>query len=344
MESFVNEKGCAHIPMMEEDVAACMTVPFDLLQTNLRPVLETWGCAIIPDVLDEVTVAALEAEWGDDLRTVLDVEASTDTALVKRILSNPTRNWPVDVRLGKKFVTHFGLPQGKLAWHTRMHPRVREVYEVIYNTGEVCVGMDTIFYQNTPPCRDPAATTSLWPHFDQNMTVPGSGSYEEFQGVVYLWEANETTSATVLWPQTHGDVYRQFMAGVGQHSKHFCMVKDDGLMQQFVKNARRVPVPAGGMLLWNSRLMHQGWPNGPRLAVPVCYEPSCRRSGEVLNKKRELVLSGLPSTHWASICEQHSLSRNEVPAKVGLELVHRAHLQAIDPATGHIRVEIDRCL
>ena len=341
MEGTVNQKGGARIAMMEEDVAACLTVPFDLLQTNLRSVLDAWGCAIIPDLFDPVTVATLEAEWGEDLRTVIDTESSTNTALVKHILSNPARNWPADLRLGKKFVTHFGLPQGKFAWRVRTHPSVRKVYEVIFNTGELCVGMDTIFYQNTPPCRDTTATTSLWPHFDQNLTVKGSGSYEEFQGLVYLWEADETTSSTVLWPQTHGDIYRRFMSGVTQHSKHFCMVKDEALVQQFVNHSRRVPVPAGGMLLWNSRIMHQGWPNGPRLAVPVCYEPSCRRSGEVLSKKREMVRSGLPGSHWASICQQHSLSWNDVPPTPGIQLAHRAHVHCFDTATGKVKKEID---
>eukprot|EP00004_Rigifila_ramosa_P025907 TRINITY_DN7865_c0_g1_i2.p4 TRINITY_DN7865_c0_g1~~TRINITY_DN7865_c0_g1_i2.p4 ORF type:complete len:108 (-),score=23.88 TRINITY_DN7865_c0_g1_i2:225-548(-) len=42
------------------------------------------------------------------------------------------------------------------------------------------------------------------------------------------------------------------------------------LRDTFVRDARRVPVPAGALLVWNSRLIHQGHAGGPRLAMVGC--------------------------------------------------------------------------
>jgi hypothetical protein len=80
------------------------------------------------------------------------------------------------------------------------------------------------------------------------------------------------------------------------------------LRAEFIAGARRVPVPAGGLLLWSSRTMHQGHAGGARLAVPVCWEPVERRSSEARLRKARLVASGLPTTHWASLAYQHEVA------------------------------------
>merc|ERR1712014_317992 len=72
--------------------------------------------------------------------------------------------------------------------------------------------------------------------------------------------------------------------------------------------ARRIPVPAGGLLLWTSRTTHQGWSGGPRLAQPVCWEPRARRDEIARERKFRLAALGLPSTHWASLALPHELS------------------------------------
>eukprot|EP00759_Apiculatamorpha_spiralis_P021085 PhF_6_TR26158/c0_g1_i12/m.37107 len=116
-------------------------------------------------------------------------------------------------------------------------------------------------------------------------------------------------------------------------------------MKEFATYARRIPVPAGGMIMWSSRTIHQGWPNGPRLAVPVCYEPSSRRTGEVLEKKKQLVRLGLPSSHWASICVEHSLSQAGMKASEGLVLTHTAHSHVLGGPDGQtITKDIEKLL
>jgi len=70
-----------------------------------------------------------------------------------------------------------------------------------------------------------------------------------------------------------------------------------------VTGSRRVPCPAGSLLLWDSRTIHQGWAGGPRLAMPVCWEPRVRRERDrdALRRKIFMCAAGVPSSH--SSCE-----------------------------------------
>jgi hypothetical protein len=85
--------------------------------------------------------------------------------------------------------------------------------------------------------------------------------------------------------------------------------------QGWLKNARRVTVPAGGLLLWSSRLTHQGWSGGPRLGQLVCWEPKERRTETARARKVALSALGLPSTHWASLGKPRGGSSTGAPPK-----------------------------
>merc|ERR1719356_604913 len=91
---------------------------------------------------------------------------------------------------------------------------------------------------------------------------------------------------------------------IAEGKPHFSLISSlapgdarDRLIRGWEAGARRMPVPAGGLLLWTSRTTHQGWRGGPRLAQPVCMEPRARRSNEALERKLRLAALGLPSTH-----------------------------------------------
>lgn len=77
----------------------------------------------------------------------------------------------------------------------------------------------------------------------------------------------------------------------------------DELTAEAAASSRRVPCPAGSLLLWDSRTIHQGWAGGPRLAQPVCWEPRDRRErdADALRRKIFMCVAGIPSSH--SSCE-----------------------------------------
>jgi len=326
----------SHIAMLEPEVAAAVTIPFATATADppaLRRILEVHGFAVVDGVLDAAAISNCELLWNTDLLHVVDRRAS-DPAAVDALAVDPAHRWPMaEIPMGKKFVSEFGLPHGRLAWHVRTHPNVRAIFRSIFETNELCVGMDNVFFENRAAQGTNAERASeLWPHSDQNLYNKPSGDYMEFQGVQYLWPANSETSATVVWPGSHRDYYVGLMADERKWAGkgHFCMVpKADH--QEFAVHARRVPVPAGGFLLWSSRTIHQGWPLGPRLAVPVCMEPKARRPPKVIDAKKQNFIQGAPTSHWASLGITHALHRRtEAKSANGLTVDGEAQQQLLE--------------
>merc|ERR1719491_1769231 len=93
------------------------------------------------------------------------------------------------------------------------------------------------------------------------------------------------------------------MAGMAEKS-HYAELTPV-LQENWRAAARRIRAPAGSLLLWNSRTVHQGWSGGPRLAQPVCWEPRGRRDDAALERKLRLCALGFPSSHWASLGLPH---------------------------------------
>ena len=58
---------------------------------------------------------------------------------------------------------------------------------------------------------------------------------------------------------------------------------------------------------------------GPRLAVPVCWEPRKRRNEQTYYRKLRLCATGLPTTHWASLGRQHNMNLAEAHDSTPLE-------------------------
>merc|ERR1712232_847104 len=152
------------------------------------------------------------------------------------------------------------------------------------------------------------------------------------QGVLYVWPSEgERASTTVVWPGSHRDIYDRIMQdktaikkgrNVEAQSVRLSQLTDANLRQQLTSEAitasRRVPCPAGSLLLWDSRTIHQGWAGGPRLAQPVCWEPRQRRESDpaALGRKMFMCTAGLPSSHSSAEARVHGMASRSRPCEV----------------------------
>lgn len=323
---------------------AAVSVAFDDMPTRLAAILEEHGLAVIPDMLPPEEVARLEALWSADLAAALDepeaalaaaraaaaggdAQAAQLAEALERALAAAAagggalaRTWPPGTALGASgFALDAGLPHGQAAWAARLQPRLRAAYALLHGCKpeELVVGCDVAFFtpEGTP---GKEASASIWPHADVNIHA---GAPPIYQSALYVWPSagRAGASTTVVWPGSHKGPYERLMADptfvpLGRMGLHYCTVSgmsdaaaSAALRAEFLAGARRVPVPAGGCLIWSSRTMHQGHGGGPRLAFPVCWEPRERRSPETLRRKARLAWCGLPSTHWAALGIPHDL-------------------------------------
>lgn len=304
-----------HLNVISHELLQKVTIHADSLQSvaggeMLAEVMEEFGFAVVSGVLGEDQIAEAERLFDEDLFSIVDLpeaekKKQTCFQLTKSGKSYAKR-WPSsEFPLGREipaFASDYGIPQGRCAWYCRLNPQVRKVFEVLHDgCKDLCVGMDNLFFDNsredhTTP--DEERENHIWPHADQS-THAHNGHLNCYQSILYLWPSNQYNSTTVVWPCSHKEMHATMM-NERAYANHFCRLPPK-YHQQYVEGAVRVTIPAGGMIVWNSKLIHQGWNYGPRLAIPICMEPKDRRDEGALTRKILAVERGVPTTHWASL-------------------------------------------
>ncbi len=315
----------AYIPMLPAATVAHATLDVTQVNTKLRPTLAELGFAIVTNVMTSAEAAHCENLFGQDLQSIIvggTAVSGSPSPSPGAALSTPTRSpaswggsplvraWPLERyplgRIESSFASDYGIPHGRLAWQCRQHPNVQRVFQVLFNAAtldELCVGLDVVFFNNdfkSAALAEQGKQDGLWPHADHSTHVPVSGQWANYQSILYLWPADATTSATVVWPRSHQAIFPSIMQQKSEHLVHYTALPQH-LMQQFVEGCGRVPVPAGGMVVWDSQTIHQGWSIGPRLAVPLAFEPRARRSEAVRQRKLRFMASGEPTPGRAAL-------------------------------------------
>eukprot|EP00930_Biecheleria_cincta_P086552 TRINITY_DN75825_c0_g1_i1.p1 TRINITY_DN75825_c0_g1~~TRINITY_DN75825_c0_g1_i1.p1 ORF type:complete len:447 (-),score=81.06 TRINITY_DN75825_c0_g1_i1:252-1520(-) len=324
-------------PVMNEQEAAAITIRYDEIEVRLKDMMDRKGVVIVSDVLGPKDLAESESCLRQDLEELVDndalITADPSVRLAwQRACQEGLQSWPAaslaDVGARGRFQDR-GMPHGCFAWKVRTHPQIKRVYEVLHGTSDLVSSCDNAFVANaTEPETD---SNKWWPHVDQNDhdTRLACSSWDIYQGLAYIWSsAGNHASTTVVWPESHV-AYADYMADpsiaqrIAQGKPHFTGIwamepgrARNGMIRGWEAGARRIPVPAGGLLLWTSRTTHQGWAGGPRLAQPVCWEPRERRDALMRERKLRLAALGLPSTHWASLGMPHELSVLSQPKAV----------------------------
>lgn len=321
--------GEAFFPVMSSEELAPLLVPLHHGAEKIKATFQDFGVCIVTDVLSNAECAAFEELWHHDLLRLLDGhkvegEAARQAQNVQQDLKAWPQRW--DQHLGiKGMASKHDLPHGSFAWAARMHPKVRQVFADLYESSpeDLVVGLDNVFWCSAQ--EEGSSTNPEWLHVDQNhrtgMTWPCA------QGVLYIWPSEgSSSSTTVVWPKSHKEAYEKMMddpeaitrgRSMGGQSVKLKELQlpylREELLSEALLNSRRVPCPAGSLLLWDSRTVHQGWRGGPRLAQPICWEPRERRSEEALHRKLWMCGSGIASSHSAAEGRVHGMAK-EAPS------------------------------
>ena len=305
-----------------------------------RRMLELQGVAIISEVASAAECLELERVWEQSMLALNNGIAEAARGFTPG--------------MGNGFTPLWGLPHCEFSWRCRTHQKVKRLFELIYQTQELCASMDLPFYLPRASTGAPKVCT-VAPHADQNVHVPESGECVIYQSILYVWDSTDpATSSTVVCPRSHVELWPQAMedarmkeqAARADHFGQLKMMSDhdlrDRLVARYLEGAARAPVPAGGVLVWNSRVLPQGYTPGPRLAQPVVWEPRARRPPQVLLNKTEYTLRGLPTTHWAHLGLLHHVCRRMV-GKAGKNGLARKCVSSGVPASVTVKPE-DRWL
>ena len=299
------------------------SIDFSTRLSELLSKLDEYGFCIIKNVFNATDILEAKANIGDDILELFDLNnIMNDSNITNEYdkYKNMSKDKIIDEwKISQNnFIDRHCLPQGRFSWQIRLSSKIRSIFETIYGNNDLVGGMDSVFYKaGGTEEHNPVAN---WCHADQNTKRDDCESWDCYQSVIAIFDLNQNTSeTTVVWPKSHKNVYQTLIEAASPEYSHYIelsllsdpqfsdVMKGRYLNFKYIKEGRRVPLNAGDMVVWNSKCLHQGYNNnGRRLAMPVCYEPRCRRSSKAFITKVKLAVLGVASTHWASIASRHS--------------------------------------
>jgi len=288
------------------DVDFSDTVPrFDIEDSEWQEYLKSNGYVVIKSVIDKRKVEELRNDvydWCENHPSGGKVFNREDPESWREcFLGNPATG----------IVWASGAGQADHMWKLRGEERVQRAFKKIWNTDRLLTSFD-VFNLFRPWAYDEGwRTKGGWFHIDQNGNNPKRKGFQCVQGLVNLYDADETTGGLTVIPKSHLD-FQAMCARLKWPARggdfipiHFM---DPVLKKPFVK--KFVNAKAGDLCLWDSRTVHcnspgitpsikpaEGW-HLLRICLYVCMTPYEKASGAVLAKRSNAYDNHCGTSHW----------------------------------------------
>lgn len=230
---------------------------------------------------------------------------------------NQYRQWLAQFKDGEWPYTKHSLIQryntGNMTptWFVRL--KSKKVFAQLFRTDKLLSSVDAIAIGRPPEDGEEEfyVNGKHWLHLDQN---PARDGLHAYQGSVYLETADEDDWTLQVLEGSHKhfkEFYKSSPRALmrGEMNKYYHLLPED--VEKFEEKGcqlKRVPVPKGGIVLWDSRLVHANagplkgrkHPGRWRFCVFVSMTPAIWASREDLRKKREAYENARMTTHWSS--------------------------------------------
>ena len=222
------------------------------------------------------------------------------------------------------------------AWYIRTRPQIQEVFKNLWNTEELIVSFDG-------SCYIPKALQkkdNIWTHTDQ---APCDSGLKCYQGFVTLTSNKERT--LVVYEGSHL-LHQSYFEDRGiNHSKNWNLI-DPEYLAQIQESKRILEIPAGSLVLWDSRTFHQNQYGKPgseeRLVQYVCYFPKNHsKNTQAMQRKRKKYFDTRRTTsHWPDPISVNGLQ----PRNFGDSSLSIDYSSLIEPELDDLLPEIQKLL
>lgn len=195
-------------------------------------------------------------------------------------------------------------------WYTRL--KSKKVFAQVWNTDKLLSSFDAIAIGRPPEDGQEEFYKPgvHWLHVDQNAARIGLHAY---QGAVYLEESCEDDWTLQVMEGSHlllDEFFRTNVRASVRSTASFYRLRTEDVTYFEEKGCKikRVPVPKGGMVLWDSRTVHANAspmkgrknPGRYRYCVFVSMTPAIWTTDLDLQEKREAYNQVTMTTHWSS--------------------------------------------
>lgn len=179
------------------------------------------------------------------------------------------------------------------AWYLRTRPQIQDIFKKLWNTEELIVSYDGNCYIDEK-CKK---KDKIWTHTDQ---APNSPNLECYQGFVSL--TNNKSRTLVVYKGSHKLHERYFKDRNIKSSKNWQLI-DHKYLKEIENQKCVLEVPAGALVIWDSRTFHQNqYGNLPeeRIVQYLCYLPKDHPKNTESNTKKRIkyFLDKRTTSHW----------------------------------------------
>ena len=180
------------------------------------------------------------------------------------------------------------------AWFIRTRPKVQEIFKGLWNCQKLIVSFDGSCYIS----KENQQKDNIWTHTDQ---APNSKQLECYQGFVALTENRERT--LVVYEGSHL-LHKKYFEDKGINSSKNWQLIDHQTLQEMADKKRVLHVPAGALVLWDSRTFHQNQYGKPkseeRIVQYVCFLPNNhpKNTQPMKDKRKRYFVTRRTTSHW----------------------------------------------
>jgi len=269
--------------------------------TTLKKVLEEYGVAIIPNVLNA-------QECNDLLSGIWDYFEHITQDWEKPI----SRENPLSLReiyklypLHSMLFQHFQVGHAQVCWDVRQKEEIVNIFKTFWETDELLTSFDGLSF-NVPPEKTNRGwyRGNTWYHTDQSYTRP---NFECMQSWVTALDVNPG-DATLSFMEKSNKYHKEFAETFKiTDKKDWCKLTKEH--EQFYKTRgceyKKISCPKGSMVFWDSRTIHCGCealkerPNHNfRAIIYTCYTPKTLITPALLRKKQKAFNELRTTNHW----------------------------------------------
>lgn len=275
---------------------------------NAKQHIADKGVAVIPNILspEEIT------QYRNNMWSMLSQLTENSEYHIKREDESTWKHFRKLLPLHSMLIKHWQVGQSQFMWDIRQNEKVINVFSTLWNTPkeELLVSFDGASIHMPPEITKYGFHRgNKWLHVDQSFK-PRSQGLKCYQGMVNLYDSNIGDATLAILEGSnkyHTQFEKHFSYAAEKYKGNWCKLTPEELNFYEDKGCEFhcVKAPAGSMMLWDSRTVHQGIEpiRGrpiPRLRTVayVCMTPRSWSTPKNIEKKQKAFNEKRMTSHW----------------------------------------------
>ena len=265
-------------PQLENEAERDTHSPIKTMSADeIKNRLDRFGYAVVPNVLNQTEIDEYRSEF---------FTWFNNTPGLKNFHSKLS---------GNGIMKFHEVAHQRFAWLARTNPKIIDIFKDIWETDDLVTSFDGCCYYPQQHSDDP----TCWIHTDQSSKKIGKHCVQSF---VSFTENVERT--LVLYHGSH-HLHQDYFNLTGTETPNDWCVLDRNYLKGLEYRQVSLHVPAGSLVLWDSRVFHQNTCGSPecreeRLIQYLCYLPRnhVNNTEREQGLRRECYDKRINTSHW----------------------------------------------